>query len=296
MLVFISAILVPQSTEHGLARTKHGNRDPYPIYEGLDNLDLIMAERGAAAQWTRVPVSNRRHVAIVPAPALPAYPLVCDLQRGLDRLNQCPINGSVDPNSNKRVITHTKPQSGSDVVKLSEKQVTYVSGPLQTPVSSKFLLGRVASNEDICIQTETPFAFTIAATDKEICITKVASVDDLKRLSSYAERSTDGSDVRNRRKLSQPTRRAIPVNLRLTFGSESNLAGSHKSRKPEALPPGSNYRVMYHVDIPYGSNVAQFKRDALRRTHSASGRNPFRYSLPCISYREDEPKPIALVP
>lgn len=227
---------------------------------------------------------------------LQSYPFVLDLERGLNKLNQCVVKDSTEPELNGNPTSDGKPGNAVPKVIRPQRQITCFSGPVQNAGSSKFLLGRVASNEDICIQTEAPFVFTIAATDKEICITKVASVDDLKRFTCSENPETDKpQQQQQQRKFSQPTRRTVPVNLRLTFGSESSLPGCERSRKPDALPPGSSYRVMYHVDIPYGSNVAHFRRDALRRAHSVGSRNPFRYSLPCISYREDEPKPIALV-
>lgn len=64
---------MPQSTEHGLARSRLNTRDSYPIYEGLDSLDLILSDRNTSAQWTRVPSTNKRTLAVVPAPAVPPH-------------------------------------------------------------------------------------------------------------------------------------------------------------------------------------------------------------------------------
>nr|VZI15434.1 unnamed protein product [Spirometra erinaceieuropaei] len=86
---------------------------------------------------------------VLPPPAdANLYPLVTDLSRGL------------------RAIQHS---TGSS----SERT------PVQALRPQKFILGRVSSNEDICIQTETPFAFSIASTGKNICIAKVSLKPEL---------------------------------------------------------------------------------------------------------------------
>ncbi|CAL8104435.1 unnamed protein product [Calicophoron daubneyi] len=265
-------------------RNVHDLPRPAPLKGG----QLAMSSGFASAGSIVVPAEDT-HEAPVRKPGLPtaairngirehglpppvdvyAYPLVSDFQKGLEVLNQ--VN---DIGEDGRPI-HCR------------------DGRLQTLAPNKFLLGRVASNEDLCIQTETPFAFTIAATDKEICITKVASADDLKVLANGHDNRKNVATA-NLPRSPRPSRPPIPVNLRLTFGSESNITDHRNSAAPPIQAPGTNYRVMYHVDLPFGSKAAADLRRNPARLRRLNYQNPARYSMPCITYHEDQFKPIEL--
>ncbi|VEL42674.1 unnamed protein product, partial [Protopolystoma xenopodis] len=182
---------------------------------------------------------------------------------------------------------------------------------LQVLAPNKFLLGRVASNDDICIRTETPFAFSIASTGHDICITKVASADDLN--------PATGSDT-----TSAGVRTGIPVSLRLTFDSapcvNHQLAAAASGRPPglgrlgqirchdgdaaAGRPRAGCYRTIYHVDMPSAPSLSnrgagesssgalvppQTDGPVRTRPRRMFGGDGLRYSMPCISYRADPP-------
>ncbi|KAF7233112.1 hypothetical protein EG68_11088, partial [Paragonimus skrjabini miyazakii] len=205
-----------------------------------------------------------------------AYPFVSDLRKGMDQ----PYQTALD----------TSGQLGN-LPKVS-KEVAFKESTVQLPTSSKFLLGRVASNDDICIRTETPFALTIAATENEISITKVSSVSDLRQLNE--ERTAEplnSRETQTRIRLVQASRRPVPVLLRLTFGSESNLICDATSPPPNKVP---QYRATCFLDLPCGSKVTASKNQVIEPTHSKATNNPFRHSLPCIPYRADQQRPTEL--
>ncbi|VDP46375.1 unnamed protein product, partial [Schistosoma curassoni] len=169
--------------------------------------------------------------------------------------------------------------------------------PLQTLPPCKLLLGRVASNEDICIETETPFSFNIAATDKEICITRVASVEDLK--CQQQQQQYDQLKGNTNNKSIKKNHKRIPISLRLTFGSESKLNKSILNSNENDHLMIKNYRSMYYVDIPQGIKTNELKRktNQLKNINNHNNKqNIIRYSLPCITYCEELPKPISLLP
>ncbi|CAH8444947.1 unnamed protein product [Dicrocoelium dendriticum] len=141
---------------------------------------------------------------------------------------------------------------------------------IRIPSQRKFLLDRVASNDDICIETETPFAFSIAATDDKVCITKESSAINLSQSVSMGHQGNIG--------------RRIPVSLRLTFGSETDLVA--KDDGELNLTQGEPYRSTYHIDLPI-TKVNQLSRVVLRK-NPTNPDNPLRYSLPCIPFRGEE--------
>lgn len=109
----------------------------------------------------------------------------------------------------------------------------------------KFILGHVASNEDICIETETPFAFNIAATGRKICIAKVASADDLQKTPFLANSfSSDLIDL-------EEVGAGIPVSLRLTFGSTPciNTSDLWNGCGAPQLTPIKTYRSVLHINM-----------------------------------------------
>ncbi|KAF5403949.1 hypothetical protein PHET_02668 [Paragonimus heterotremus] len=205
-----------------------------------------------------------------------AYPFVSDLRKGMDQSYQTTLNASGQLGDLSKV----------------PKEVAFKESTVQLPTTSKFLLGRVASNDDICIRTETPFALTIAATENEISITKVSSVSDLKQLDE--ERTAEllnSRETQTRIKLIQAARRPVPVLLRLTFGSESNLICDATSPPLNKVP---QYRATCYLDLPCGSKVTTSKNQVIEPTHSKATNNPFRHSLPCIPYRADQQRPTEL--
>ncbi|KAL5110162.1 hypothetical protein TcWFU_003876 [Taenia crassiceps] len=154
---------------------------------------------------------------IIPPPAdASAYPLVTDLSKGLR---------SVRTNDGK------------------------IASLVQALPPKKFILGRVASNEDICIETETPFAFSIAAKGKQICISKVASADDLQR-SSIA--NAFSSELVNQGKMEE----GIPVSLRVTFGSTPcvNSIASKSAVRESSL--NKTFRSVLHINMTGGGGSA----------------------------------------
>ncbi|OON14871.1 hypothetical protein X801_09332, partial [Opisthorchis viverrini] len=201
-----------------------------------------------------------------PAVDVHAYPLVFDLKRGLERLSRSSVNND-DSNA----------QDAGGYPGLENR-----NSKLQILPPNKFLLGRVASNEDICIETETPFTFTIAATNNEICITKVASVSDLKQI-EVAEDSE---------KRDNKSGRCVPVSLRLTFGSEADLW--EKSNEQPSNSQGTCYRSLYQVNLPQASNMV--RRPTAQGNRFSKSNNSLRYSLPCISSRENQTRPTELIP
>ncbi|KAM7537187.1 hypothetical protein Aperf_G00000059734 [Anoplocephala perfoliata] len=183
---------------------------------------------------------------IIPPPAdASAYPLVTDLSRGL-----------------KYVVT-------SDNSKIAPK--------VQVLPPKKFILGRVASNEDICIETETPFSFNIAAKGKQICIAKVASADDLRRPLVANAFSADLED-------NEEMERGIPVSLRLTFGSTPCVSsvGSKSAVRESAL--NKTFRSVLHINMSGSENSAGklFGGPKLRPSRTLMNEMPFRGSLPSL--------------
>ncbi|KAK4472856.1 hypothetical protein MN116_002713 [Schistosoma mekongi] len=150
------------------------------------------------------------------------YPIVTNLEKDLNKIDSL-MDDSVNIPTNKS-YQQFQLSSNSFTQKQSQQQHHHHQTkfnklpPLQALPPCKLLLGRVASNEDICIETETPIAFNIAATDKEICITRVASVDDLK----YQQNDQFNNNEYNNHLINKKHKR-IPISLRLTFGSESKL-------------------------------------------------------------------------
>ncbi|KAA3676874.1 uncharacterized protein DEA37_0011667 [Paragonimus westermani] len=235
---------------------------------------IAVAVEDAAENRHRPPIpvptdgaANRAVDSDLPPPVdVHAYPFVSDLQKGMGQPYPTAVNNSGQP---------------GDLLNVPFKEPT-----VQLPTPSKFLLGRVASNDDICIRTETPFAFTIAANENEISITKVSSVSDLKQLDE--ERTAellDSKEKQTRIRLAQAARRPVPVLLRLTFGSESNLTCDSTSPAPNIVP---QYRATCYLDLPCGSKVKPSKNQVIQPTHTKAANNPFRHSLPCIPYRADQ--------
>ncbi|KAF6774363.1 hypothetical protein AHF37_05608 [Paragonimus kellicotti] len=205
-----------------------------------------------------------------------AYPFVSDLRKGMDQPFQTALN--------------TSGQLG-DLPKIP-KEVAFKESTVQLPTSSKFLLGRVASNDDICIRTETPFALTIAATENEISITKVSSVSDFKQLDEeQTAEPLSSRETQTRIRLVPAARHPVPVLLRLTFGSESNLICDATCPPPNKVP---QYRATCYLDLPCGSKVTPSKNQMIEPIHSKATNNPFRHSLPCIPYRADQQRPAVL--
>lgn len=184
--------------------------------------------------------------AILPPPAdASSYPLVTDLSRGL-----------------KNIIT-------SDNIKITPR--------IQALPPKKFILGRVASNEDICIETETPFAFSIAAKGKQICIAKVASADDLQRPLVANAFSDDLED-------NEEMEKGIPVSLRLTFGSTPCVSslGSKSAVRESTL--NKTFRSVLHINMSCSGNSAgkEFGGPKLRPPKPLVNEMPFRNSLPLL--------------
>lgn len=194
-----------------------------------------------------------------------SYPLICDLSRGLRAVRGTPYVTADDRYINAPAVQALRPQ--------------------------KFLLGRVISNEDICIQTETPFAFSIASTGNGICIAKVASADDLngrqaaRKISHEIKNRKQGpfitngfsedmlDDDENEDDGSEAVKNGIPVSLRLTFGSTPCMSTLKKS--PSAL---STYRSILHIDmLGCGREI----RKPLVESNLFP--SPFRSSLPCVT-------------
>ncbi|CAH8464488.1 unnamed protein product [Schistosoma turkestanicum] len=246
------------------------------------------------------------------------YPIVANLEKDLNTIESL-INDSSD-NLNNDTTPHTNSHKQLELpTNYTRKSINQPRQsqqqqrskfnklpPLQTLPPCKLLLGRVASNEDICIGTETPFSFNIAATDKEICITRVASVEDLKYQHEQQQRhdqlNCDNNNHTNNNKTQsiKRDRKRIPISLRLTFGSESKLHKSTlQSDKNDDLTM-KNYRAMYYVDIPQGNNdrtVGELRRKTRNQLKCGNHlQNMIRYSLPCITYCEELPKPISLLP
>lgn len=183
---------------------------------------------------------------IPPPPNATSYPLVTDLSKGLEII-------TTNHNDNK------------------------MSKRVQALPPKKFILGRVASNEDICIETETPFAFSIAAKGKQICIAKVASADDLRRPSFVGDFSADLEDK-------EDTDEGIPVSLRLTFGSTPCVSsvGSKPAIRESSL--NKTFRSVLHIDMSSSGNSAGKKlgRPQLRPPKFLVNGTPFRNSLPSL--------------
>ena len=168
---------------------------------------------------------------IIPPPADASfYPLVTDLSRGLRNV-------------------------GKDAPRI------------QALAPKKFILGRVASNEDICIETETPFAFSIAAKGKKICIAKVASADDLQQTPMTSSFSTDLEE-------------GIPVSLRLTFGSTPNV-----SSMASKSPLNRTFRSVLQIDMTGRGNSSgrNLQRPIPRPTKNFTAiGSTYRNSLPSL--------------
>ncbi|CAH8828051.1 unnamed protein product [Trichobilharzia szidati] len=244
------------------------------------------------------------------------YPIVTNLEKDLNTID-CLINDTQNTQDEHvpQIKSHQELKMSSNPtninsVKQQQPMVNRVP-PLQTLPPCKLLLGRVASNEDICIETETPFAFNIAATDKEICITRVASVGDLEyqqqqqqqqqieNQNDLSSANVDGQKYQNSQSVKKK-KKGIPISLRLTFGSESKLNKStslNTAGEEQAITSQmKNYRAMYYVDIPQGCRTGELRRKTNRHKSASSVPNVTRYSLPCISYCEELPKPISLLP
>ncbi|KAL5966755.1 hypothetical protein TSMEX_005493 [Taenia solium] len=183
---------------------------------------------------------------IIPPPAdASAYPLVTDLSKGLR---------SVRTNVGK------------------------VASLVQALPPKKFILGRVASNEDICIETETPFAFSIAAKGKQICISKVASADDLQRPSIT---NAFSSEVVDQGKMEE----GIPVSLRLTFGSTPcvNSINSKSAARESSL--NKTFRSVLHINMTGGggsTTTSSLQRPLMRPPLPLTNSVAFRGSLPSL--------------
>lgn len=184
--------------------------------------------------------------AVIPPPVdASAYPLVTDLSKGLR---------SVRTNDGK------------------------IASLVQALPPKKFILGRVASNEDICIETETPFAFSIAAKGKQICISKVASADDLQR---PLIKNAFSSELVDRGKLEE----GIPVSLRLTFGSTPCV--NSITSKPVAREPSLNktFRSVLHINMTGGggpTTTSNLQRPLIRPPLPLTNSVTFRGSLPSL--------------
>nr|CAH8826218.1 unnamed protein product [Trichobilharzia regenti] len=262
------------------------------------------------------PGSSPKVKAIPPPVNVYDYPIVTNLEKDLNTID-CLINDTQNTQDEhvSQIKSHQDLKMSSNPTNInSVKQQRSVDNripPLQTLPPCKLLLGRVASNEDICIETETPFAFNIAATDKEICITRVASVGDLEyqqqqqqpQIENQEDPSStnvDGQKYQNSQSINKKKKKGIPISLRLTFGSESKLNKStslNTAGEEQAITSQmKNYRAMYYVDIPQGCRTGELRRKTNRHKSASSVPNVTRYSLPCISYCEELPKPISLLP
>ncbi|KAF8572517.1 hypothetical protein P879_00131 [Paragonimus westermani] len=253
----------------------HGQLADSSGFASAGSIAVAVEDAGENRHRPPIPVTadgaeNRAVDSGLPPPVdVHAYPFVSDLQKGMGQPYSTALNTSGQPGDLPKV----------------PKEVAFKESTVQLPTSSKFLLGRVASNDDICIRTETPFAFTIAANENEISITKVSSVSDLKQLDE--ERTVEplnSKEKQTRIRLAQAAHRPVPVLLRLTFGSESNLVCDSTSPAPNIVP---QYRATCYLDLPYGSKVKPSKNQVIEPTHTKASNNPFRHSLPCIPYRTD---------
>ncbi|VDM30251.1 unnamed protein product [Hydatigera taeniaeformis] len=183
---------------------------------------------------------------IIPPPVdASAYPLVTDLSKGLR---------SVRTNDGK------------------------IAAIVQALPPKKFILGRVASNEDICIETETPFALSIAAKGKQICISKVASADDLQR---SVITNAFSSEMVNQSKPEE----GIPVSLRLTFGSTPcvNSIASHSAARESSL--SKTFRSVLHINMTGGggpSTTSNLQRPLQRPPLPLTSAATLRGSLPSL--------------
>ncbi|CAH8483974.1 unnamed protein product [Schistosoma guineensis] len=232
------------------------------------------------------------------------YPIVTNLEKDLntiDSLINDTLNIHINDNNPQTKLNQSE-LSNNSTQKSNEQQQQQSKFnkllPLQTLPPCKLLLGRVASNEDICIETETPFSFNIAATDKEICITRVASVEDLKCQQQQQQQQYDQLKGNTNNKSIKKNHKRIPISLRLTFGSESKLNKSILNSNENNHLMIKNYRSMYYVDIPQGIKTNELKRktNQLKNINNHNKQNIIRYSLPCITYCEELPKPISLLP
>ncbi|KAH9596742.1 hypothetical protein MS3_00010240 [Schistosoma haematobium] len=230
------------------------------------------------------------------------YPIVTNLEKDLNTIDSL-INDTLNihiNDINPQTKLNQSELSNNSTQKSNEQQQQQSKFnkllPLQTLPPCKLLLGRVASNEDICIETETPFSFNIAATDKEICITRVASVEDLK--CQQQQQQYDQLKGNTNNKSIKKNHKRIPISLRLTFGSESKLNKSILNSNENDHLMIKNYRSMYYVDIPQGIRTNELKRktNQLKNINNHNKQNIIRYSLPCITYCEELPKPISLLP
>lgn len=190
------------------------------------------------------PMTRSRSVGptIIPPPADASfYPLVTDLSKGLRSFQ---VN---DRNDFQRI---------------------------QALAPKKFILGRVASNEDICIETETPFAFSIAAKGKKICIAKVASADDLQRPRMTNQLTSDVSS-------SDDIEEGIPVSLRLTFGSTPNVSTTGlKAPLMRESPLHKTFRSVLQIDMTgRGKNQS---RPIPRPTRNFVSGSSFQNNLPSL--------------
>ncbi|CAH8481345.1 unnamed protein product [Schistosoma mattheei] len=232
------------------------------------------------------------------------YPIVTNLEKDLNTIDSL-INDTLNihiNDINPQTKLNQSELSNHSTQKSNEQQQQQSKFnkllPLQTLPPCKLLLGRVASNEDICIETETPFSFNIAATDKEICITRVASVEDLKCQQQQQQQYDQLKGNTNNKSIKKNHKR-IPISLRLTFGSESKLNKSILNSNENDHLMIKNYRSMYYVDIPQGIRTNELKRktNQLKNINNNNNKqNIIRYSLPCITYCEELPKPISLLP
>ncbi|RTG83241.1 peptide-methionine (R)-S-oxide reductase [Schistosoma bovis] len=247
---------------------------------------------------------NSPKVKTVPPPVgVHDYPIVTNLEKDLntiDSLINDTLNIHINDNNPQTKLNQSE-LSNNSTQKSNEQQQSKFNKllPLQTLPPCKLLLGRVASNEDICIETETPFSFNIAATDKEICITRVASVEDLKCQQQQQQQQYDQLKGNINNKSIKKNHKRIPISLRLTFGSESKLNKSILNSNENDHLMIKNYRSMYYVDIPQGIKTNELKRktNQLKNINNHNNKqNIIRYSLPCITYCEELPKPISLLP
>ncbi|VUZ53840.1 unnamed protein product [Hymenolepis diminuta] len=245
----IQTPITEPSSKHSTPLRNHINLTPSPLAD-INNIRSPHSSTPTRAKSPKFMVTTRSRsvgpTIIPPPPNATSYPLVTDLSKGLEII-------TTNHNNSK------------------------ISNRVQALPPKKFILGRVASNEDICIETETPFAFSIAAKGKQICIAKVASADDLQRPSFVGDFSADLEDK-------EDTDEGVPVSLRLTFGSTPCVSsvGSKPAIRESSL--NKTFRSVLHIDMSSSGNSAGKKlgRPQLRPPKSLVNGTPFRNSLPSL--------------
>ncbi|VDN99566.1 unnamed protein product [Rodentolepis nana] len=184
---------------------------------------------------------------IPPPPNANAYPFVTDLSKGL------------------KIISNTGNANNQ------------IASRVQALPPKKFILGRVASNEDICIETETPFAFSIAAKGKQICISKVASADDLQR---PLLGGLFNAELANKAEIGE----GIPVSLRLTFGSTPCVSSIASKQVPREPALHKTFRSVLHIDMSSSGNSTgkNLARPQYRAPKPLVNGTSYRNSLPSL--------------